>query len=97
MNRQDHLKADRMLLGYTDERLHEWLDLTVKYLGSNHRHLRHGIKAIEMAGELFGRSAKRLAILHILIDTRILDRDWIEKAISNSSEMKIKRGEEPMP
>lgn len=50
MNRQDHLKADRMLLGYTDERLHEWLDLTVKYLGSNHRHLRHGIKAIEMAG-----------------------------------------------
>jgi len=70
-----------LLLGYTNEDVHEWMDLTVKYLGSNHRQLKHGYKAIRWAEELFGPEGGKIAILHILIDTRILDRDWLEEML----------------
>lgn len=54
MDRRSHVKLDEALLGYTNENLHEWLDMTVKYLGSSHRQVKHGYKAIKWAEELFG-------------------------------------------
>lgn len=82
MDRRNHVKLDKALLGYTNESLHEWLDLTVKYLGSSHRQVKHGHKAIKWAGELFGEKGGKIAALHILVDTRVLDRDWLEDYIT---------------
>ena len=83
MDRRNHVKLDEKLLGYTHEPLHEWLDLTVKYLGSSHRQVKHGYKAIKWARELFGEEGGKIATLHILVDTRVLDRDWLEDYITD--------------
>jgi len=38
--------------------------------------------------EVYGRKGAKVALLHILIDGRVLDRDWIEKEISKETNRK---------
>lgn len=67
MDSRNHVKLDEKLLGHTNPSLHEWLGLTVKYLGANHRQIKHGYKAIKWAEELFGEEGGKIAALHIKV------------------------------
>lgn len=81
MNRKEHMKADLLLLGYTNETVHAFMDFSVKWLGAGHRLVYHNINAIRYLRALFGKRAGRIALLHLLIDGNIIDRKFIEKLI----------------
>ena len=81
MNRHQHLKADQLLLGYTDERVHAFMDKAVKWLGVGHRMHHHGMNILDIVEWMFEKKARKIALLHILIDGKVLDRDFIEAYI----------------
>lgn len=89
MNGEDHIKADKKFLGYSTEWVHRLLDSkgAIRLLGSGHRVVRHGVNALEVVEDIAKirgdnpKKARKVALFHILIDARILDRDWIEKNI----------------
>lgn len=84
MIKKQHMKVDRKLLSYTNGDIHSWLDITVKHLGSSHRHIRHGYKAIQMAKEVFGKNGARIALLHILVDIHYINRKTLQDIIKFS-------------
>lgn len=84
MNRQQHMKADEMLLGYTNEDVHKIIDIAVKYLGAGHRIAYHTCQTLDWIEMFFGKGGRRIALLHILIDARIVDRDFIESYIDSA-------------
>jgi len=82
MNREQHLKTDLILLGYTDYRIHYMMDkfADASYeLGPGHRSLAHNQNTIMFLKNEFGEYAKYLALLHILVDNKIVDRDYLEE------------------
>jgi len=81
MNRTQHMKADMLLLGYTNEGVHALIDIFVKYLGAGHRVVRHNYDYVVEIERLFGNDCGRIALLHILIDSDIIDRKLIEQYI----------------
>jgi hypothetical protein len=83
-SREEHMAADEMLLGETLEGVHAFMDNPVTYLGAGHRSVYHTKKTIEYVEFMHNEKADlagRIALLHILLDNRVLDRDWIEQAI----------------
>jgi hypothetical protein len=83
MNRAEHMTADELLLGYTDEAVHAFIDRSAAWLGFGHRSVHHTTETIEYLETMRGNPAGRIALLHILIDNQILDRDWLESAVAD--------------
>lgn len=81
MRLKQHMKADEILLGYTNEDIHKLMDVAVPYLGAGHRIVHHACGTLDFIEMLFGEGGRRIALLHILIDARIVDRDFIESYI----------------
>ena len=82
MNRQQHMAVDEALLGYTDEGVHRFIDQSAAWLGFGHRSVRHTTETIEYLEDIKGKQAGRIALLHILIDNKIVDREWLETEIN---------------
>lgn len=82
MNRDEHMAVDEQLLGYTDEGVHAFIDQSAAWLGFGHRSVRHTSETVEYIESMKGEDAARIALLHILIDNQVLDRDWLERQIS---------------
>lgn len=81
MNRDEHMAVDEQLLGYTDEGVHAFIDQSAAWLGFGHRSVRHTTETIEYIESMKGEDAARIALLHILIDNQVLDREWLEDEI----------------
>lgn len=79
--RKEHMKADLLLLGYTHEPVHAFMDFAVHWLGAGHRSVYHNIDTIRYLKSIFGKRAGTVALLHLLIDNNIVDRKYIEKLI----------------
>jgi hypothetical protein len=79
------MAADELLLGYTDEGVHAFIDQSAAWLGFGHRSVRHTTETIEYLESLKGEPAARIALLHILIDNQIIDREWLESRVSDSA------------
>lgn len=84
MNRAEHMAVDELLLGYTDEGVHAFIDQSAAWLGFGHRSVRHTTETIEYLETIKGEQAARIALLHILIDNQIIDRKWLESQVSQS-------------
>ena len=81
MNRPEHMAVDELLLGYSDEGVHAFIDNSAAWLGFGHRSVRHTLQTIEYLESVKGSRAARIALLHILIDNQIVDRTWLEEYI----------------
>ena len=77
------MAADELLLGYTDEGVHAFIDQSAAWLGFGHRSVRHTTETIEYLESVKRAKAAKIALLHILIDNQVVDREWLE------SELKI--------
>ncbi len=77
------MAVDEQLLGYTDEGVHAFIDQSAAWLGFGHRSVRHTTETIEYIESMKGEDAARIALLHILIDNQILDREQLESEISS--------------
>ncbi len=75
------MKADMLLLGYTNEGVHALMDVFVKYLGAGHRAVRHNYDFVLEMENWFGEEGRKVAFLHLLIDANIIDRKLIERII----------------
>ena len=90
MNQKEHIKADKLLLGYTDEdddfliyvhRLIDDLDAFKKF-GARHRIINHLSSFLDWINLSIGKDAFDIALLHLLIDfDKVfgLDLDKIKK------------------
>jgi hypothetical protein len=76
------MAVDELLLGYTDEGIHAFIDHSAAWLGFGHRSVRHTTETIEYLETLKGEEAGRIALLHILIDNQIIDGEWLEAQIT---------------
>lgn len=83
MNRAEHMVVDELLLGYTDEGVHAFIDQSAAWLGFGHRSVRHTTETIDYLETVKGEKAARIALFHILIDNKIVDREWLETHISD--------------
>lgn len=79
------MAVDELLLGYTDEGVHAFIDQSAAWLGFGHRSVRHTTETIEYLETVKGEQAARIALLHILIDNQIIDRKWLEARVDNSA------------
>jgi hypothetical protein len=79
------MAVDELLLGYTDEGVHAFIDQSAAWLGFGHRSVRHTTETIEYLETVKGEQAARIALLHILIDNQIIDRKWLEAQVDNSA------------
>jgi hypothetical protein len=82
VNRDEHMATDELLLGYTDEGVHAFMDQAAAWLGFGHRSVRHTIDTIEYLEQVKGEQAGRIALLHILIDNRVMDHEYLEEEIA---------------
>ncbi len=72
------MAADELLLGYTDEGVHAFIDQSAAWLGFGHRSVRHTTETIQYLESIKGHKAGRIALLHVLIDNQIVDNEWLE-------------------
>jgi len=79
------MAVDELLLGYTDEGVHAFIDQSAAWLGFGHRSVRHTTETIEYLETIKGEQAARIALLHILIDNQIIDRKWLDAQVDNSA------------
>jgi len=87
--KEEHIKADQLLLGYSVEWVHPYMDMAVKQLGAGHRIVKHGLNVldwIEKGAEILGdeeraKKARKVGLLHILLDSYIIDKNWVEERI----------------
>lgn len=86
MNRDEHMAVDELLLGYTDESVHAFMDNAAAWLGYGHRSVHHTVATVEYIEEIKGKRAGRIALLHILIDNRVLDQDELQSSLSTKSD-----------
>lgn len=85
----EHIKADKKFLDYSVEWVHPLIDSksALSLLGAGHRVVMHGINALEVIEDMAKikgddpEKARKVALFHILIDARIIDRDWIGKNV----------------
>jgi len=67
-SRREHLRASKVLLGYSDPLVHSLMDREVRMLGYKYRYVSHNMEYIHNIGELLGKGAELQAFLHLLID-----------------------------
>ena len=75
------MAVDEALLGYTDKDIHRFIDQSAAWLGFGHRSVRHTTETIKYLESIKGDRAGRIALLHILIDNKIVDREWLEAEV----------------
>jgi len=81
MNNAEHIKADLLLLGYTDYRIHGMIDYPARYMGASHRQLYHNTDFLRFVRAFLGRKAFNVALLHLLIDNDTIDRREVRKSL----------------
>ena len=79
------MAVDELLLGYTDQGVHAFIDQSAAWLGFGHRSVRHTTETIEYLETIKGEQAARIALLHILIDNQIIGRKWLDAQVDNSA------------
>ena len=72
------MAVDELLLGYTDESVHAFIDNAAAWLGYGHRSVHHTITTVEYIEEIKGKRAGRIALLHLLVDGQVLDRQYLQ-------------------
>lgn len=80
-NIKDHVKADLLLLGYSNPTIHSILDASVKIFGPSHRFDNHDYRTVKLIDSLYGIKSGDIALLHIFLDLHILDDELISKII----------------
>ena len=86
MNLKEHIKADLLFLGYTDETIHRVIDDldSLKYKGPQHRMFGHNWATLNLIKSMGGKSAFNIALLHILIDFDIIiDRKYLKRYLND--------------
>lgn len=68
MTFEQHCQHCQEVLGEQFEEVHLWLDELFKYLGPDHRTVRHNNKGVTEILNKFGPDAAKAAILHIRDD-----------------------------
>lgn len=86
MNRDEHMATDELLLGYTDEGVHAFIDQAAAWLGFGHRSMRHTIGTIEYLEQVKGKRAGRIALLHVLIDNQVMDQEYLKEQIAGQDD-----------
>lgn len=84
MRFKEHVIADLLFLGESYPWVHKYMDAPVKILGAGHRTVSHSealIESLKFFETIWGKDAVRIALFHILIDSRIYDRDFIESIV----------------
>lgn len=71
-SRKEHQEISRLLLGYTDPRVHSLMDWHVRWLGAGHRIAGHSLQMLDAIELLLGPEARREALLHLLVDAHIV-------------------------
>lgn len=88
MNFEDHCKIDELLLGKTLPVVHSIMDESAKYLGSQHRFLKHDFQHVQAMEHFFGKDGGRIALLHILIDEHIIDDEFLLSLLKKKRRIK---------
>ncbi len=93
---KEHIEADLYCLGYTNPIIHIFMDSAVKWMGAGHRSINHSVKTLEAIEIFTGKEGRKIALLHLLIDNKIINVDELQKAIKrdkifNRSQSKRKR------
>jgi hypothetical protein len=81
VNAKQHSKVSRALLGYSNLEVHRYLDQAAKWMGAGHRIVHHSPLILDMAEVMFGLEGRREALLHLLIDARIIDPVQVEEIV----------------
>jgi hypothetical protein len=71
-SRKEHQEISRLLLGYSDPRVHSLMDWHVRFLGPGHRIAGHSLQMLDAIELLLGSNARREALLHLLVDAHIV-------------------------
>src|SRR5215472_15031918 len=71
-SRREHQEISRLLLGYSDPRVHSLMDWHVRFLGSGHRIAGHSLQMLDAIELLLGPAARREGLLHLLVDAHIV-------------------------
>jgi len=71
-SRREHQAISRLLLGYSDGRVHQLMDWHARYLGPGHRIAGHSLQMLDAVELLLGADARREALLHLLVDLRVI-------------------------
>lgn len=61
-----------MLLGYSDARVHQLMDWHARFMGPGHRIAGHSLQMLDAVEILLGAEARREALLHLLVDLKIV-------------------------
>lgn len=67
-SRRIHKLISKALVGEDGDSIHKWIDEPHKWLGPNHRKVRHDLKTVALLTALKGPKAGKHAALHILTD-----------------------------
>lgn len=70
--RREHLKAARVLLGWSDPLVHRLMDEAPARLGMRHRYVTHNAEYLVAVERLLGREARLEATLHLLQDWQVV-------------------------
>ncbi len=90
-SKKEHIEADLFCLGYTNPLIHLFIDAAVKWMGGGHRIVHHNIKILD-AIELFaGKEGRKIALLHLLIDNKIVNAEIVKRAIKMDKEQKKRK------
>jgi len=73
-SKREHLRASKVLLGYSDPLVHSLMDREVMMLGYKYRYIRHNMEYIHQIGELLGEQAELQAFLHLLMDIGLISQ-----------------------
>jgi len=73
-NRQEHLRASKVLLGHSDPLVHNLMDRSVRMLGYKYRYINHNMEYIYHIGKLLGKEAELEAFLHLLMDMELVTK-----------------------
>lgn len=85
------MDADKLLLGYTHPEIHLFMDSFVKQWGPQHRQINHVWPVIEAMGLIWGKEGENVAMLHIMLDLKIIDSDYIMELIKEDRNARRKK------
>ncbi len=63
-----HGLIDKLLFGKDGKSIHRWMDEPYKWMGKEHRKVRHDVFTVAMLGMTKGKEAAQHAVSHIVTD-----------------------------
>jgi len=78
-NRLVHKKISLTILGYYTPFIHKLMDEASRNFGSKHRMFNHSGKVLELIELIFSEKERKEALLHILVDAKIINPDVMIK------------------